>query len=271
MKNIFKIIGLIGLFVFSFFLTKKTAIVIRNMDEIMISIKKNKDIYQIKSENAIIKNSGIIPGISSAQVNVDASYQNMSKYGKYNDDLYVYDYIRPNISIVNNKDKYIINGNIKKRMVSLIFIVNKKMDLVNIVNIFDRYYLKANFFSNDKFLNHNLELVYQLINEDYEFGITKSSDYKSLNTFLTKIGKQQNIYCYYNLKTIDKCKMIGAYSIKGTYINKNYYQIVTKKLKSGSLLVFKVDTDLINNLDTIIKYIIKKGYKIENLNTHLTE
>ena len=41
MKKIFQIIGLISLTCFSFFVTEKTALVVSDMDEIMIEIKAN--------------------------------------------------------------------------------------------------------------------------------------------------------------------------------------------------------------------------------------
>ena len=50
MKRLFQVIGLIGLLAFSFFLTDKTAIVVKNMDEVMQKIKtymKQKEKMQL--------------------------------------------------------------------------------------------------------------------------------------------------------------------------------------------------------------------------------
>ena len=103
MKKFFQIIGLFSLLIFSFFLTDKTATVIKNMDDIMVEIKKNEHLFKEDGVNAIIKDNTIIPGISFKKVNINSSYRNMKEYGKYNEDLYVYDYIKPKISIINNK------------------------------------------------------------------------------------------------------------------------------------------------------------------------
>ena len=43
MKKVFQMIGLISLTCFSFFVTEQTAIVVSDMDEIMIEIKAKKD------------------------------------------------------------------------------------------------------------------------------------------------------------------------------------------------------------------------------------
>ena len=48
------------------------------------------------------------------KVNINKSYNNMKEYGKYNPNLFIYDCIKPSISISNNKDynypviKYVI-------------------------------------------------------------------------------------------------------------------------------------------------------------------
>lgn len=72
-------------------------------------------------------------------------------------------------------------------------------------------------------------------------------------------------------EVINKCQKIGGYTIKGIIIDRDYYNNVTKSLKSGAIITFKVDDKLIKNLDNIIKYILKKGYTIKNLYDHIEE
>ena len=43
----------------------------------------------------------------------------MQKNGIFNEKLLVFDEITPNVSITNNKDKFIISGNSKKNMISI--------------------------------------------------------------------------------------------------------------------------------------------------------
>ena len=59
-KKVFKIIGLISLTCFSFFITEKTSLVVKNMDDIMISIRENSDNYKSKSIDAKIDGDTII-------------------------------------------------------------------------------------------------------------------------------------------------------------------------------------------------------------------
>ena len=273
MKKIFEAIALISLLVFSFFLTDKTSQVIKDMDEIMIMIKQNKSKYETKSIDAKINNNSIIPGLSKKIVNINKSYSSMKEYGKYNPNLYVYDNIKPKVSIVDNKDKYINLGLSNKRMVSINFILDDTNYLDEILTILDNNKVKATFFIDEDFLSNNLDLIYNLIKEGYIIGIKNNkSNYKWMNTIITKVGKQNNIYCLYNnKKTIDKCMSIDGYTIKGITIDNNYYSNIKDNLRSGSIFNFKVNNNLINKLDLIIKFILKKGYSIEEINTHVQE
>ena len=77
MRKLFQILGLISLICFSFFMTEKTALVVSDMDEIMIEIKANYKNYKTEAINAIIEDNTIIPGICAKKVNINKSYKNM--------------------------------------------------------------------------------------------------------------------------------------------------------------------------------------------------
>ena len=273
MKKVFESIALISLLIFSFFLTDKTSQVIKDMDEIMIMIKQNRSKYETKSINAKINNDSIIPGLSKRIVNINKSYNSMKEYGKYNPNLYSYNYIKSKVSIEDNKDKYINLGLSNKRMVSINFILDDTNYLDEILTILDRNNIKSTFFIDEDFLSNNLDLVYNLIKKGYIIGIKNTSNnYKWMNTIITKVGKQKNIYCLYNnKKIIDKCVSIDGYTIKGITIDNNYYSSIKDNLRSGSIFNFKASDNLINKLDLIIKFILKKGYSIEDIDTHVQE
>ena len=270
MKRFFQIIGLMSLFIFSFFLTEKTTLVIKDMDEIMIMINNNKENYKLKGVDAVIKNDGIIPGISKRSVNVDKSYKQMKEYGKYDEDLYYYDYIKPKISIIDNKDKYIIGGNPEKRMISLNFIVNKNDNINNIIEMLNKKNIKATFFITDNWLEDNLELVYSLINSNHNFGINKGN-YDWMKTIINKIGKQNMGFCYYKNIKIKRCQQIDFITIKGIDIKDNYLINTIKNLNSGTIFNYHITSELEENLESIIDYILRKGYTIENIENHIRE
>ena len=273
MKKIFEYIALISLLIFSFFITDKTSTFIKNMDEIIIMIKDNRRMYETKEINAVINDKYITPGISKRKVNINKSYNNMKEYGKYNSNLYIYDYIKPSISIIDNKDHIINNGNKIKRMISINFILNDITYLDDIITILDNNNVSSTFFIDEDFLSNNLDLVYNLINKGYIIGISNNkSNYKWMNTIITKVGKQKNIYCLYiNDKTVHACKSIDGYTIKGEIINNNFFHNINNNLSSGSIYTLSINNNLINELDMIVKFILKKGYKVENIDKHVEE
>ena len=83
MKNIFKYIGISVIFVFSFFYTEKTIDVVKEVDDIMITLKEEEKKYNVKPENAKIDGQFMIPGISGKIVNREKSYEQMKPYGKF--------------------------------------------------------------------------------------------------------------------------------------------------------------------------------------------
>ena len=80
LKRIFEIIGFISLVCFSFFYTNEISNVIKENDDLLIQIKDNENLYNVKAIDAVILDDTIIPGVSGKKVSVDKSYNNMKKY-----------------------------------------------------------------------------------------------------------------------------------------------------------------------------------------------
>ncbi len=279
MKKVFQMIGLISLTCFSFFVTEQTAIVVSDMDDIMIEIKNKKEGYEFESIDAIIENNTIIPGINKRQVNVKKSYKNMKTNGYFSDKLFVYDYEKPKISLTDNIDKYIIKGNPRKRMVSLIFKVEQDEDITDIVNILNNYNVKSTFFVNYNWFSNNNDLVEGLIKnnhivsplmEDYT-----SSDFEWMDMVLKKINKQGVGFCYNtdeNKSNLDECILKNNYTIKPIEISENTPLLdIKEKLESGAILSLKVNSQVKKELSTIIIHIKSKGYKLVNLKDNVLE
>ena len=262
MKRIFKIIGLISLTCFSFFITEKTSLVVKNMDDIMISIKNKSDEFKRNSVNAKIKEDTIIPGISGRVVNISKSYKKMKEYGTYNEELYVYDYIKPNVSLEDNKDKIITNINKKKRMISLIFRVDNNTNISDILSIIDNYSIKATFFITSSYLeNNNIDYLKK---EGHNIGII--GDYNT--EWMKKIINDK--YCY--SEDINICIDNDLYIIKPYVVSSNTPFLDTKNnIENKSLLSFTINKNLKRELPNIIIYIKSKGYTITNLDNSILE
>ena len=253
--------------------------VVNNMDDIMIEIKSNMEKYYSEPMNSIISEDTIIPGISGKKVNVSKSYKNMKNRGFYSDKLYIYDYIKPAISLNDNIDKYIIKGNPSKRMVTLIFKITDNKDISKLVNVLDNYNAKSTFFLNSDWFSNNNSYVKTLVEnghtvnpymEDYT-----DETFEWMDIIIKKINRQSDGFCYNvnrNKKNLDSCILKNYYTIEPVEISEIAPLIdIKNKLESGSILSLKINSELYKELSNIIIYIKSKGYKLVNLNENVLE
>lgn len=277
MKKLFEIIGLLSLASFSFFITERTTTVFENLDNIMLQIKENSYKYNVESVDAIILNDTIIPGIYGRVVDVKKSYKKMKKHGAYNDNYFVYKHIKPNISLSNNLDKCIVSGNKNNRNVSLIFKVNDSIS--RIVDILNNNNIKGNFFIDNNYFDENNEEIIYLINNGHTIGnLGNNLDYSTssfgwMDTIIKSLTNQKQGYCYYtNNKDNEKfCINYKNYIIKPIEINNNFLYEVKNKLSNGVMLSFDINSKIIKELDSIIKFIKSKGYNIVTIDNLLKE
>ena len=61
----------------------------------------------------------------------------MKRLGQFNANLLLYDYILPEVSLTKNYDKYVIGGNPRKNMVSLIIKINSNDKVDEILKIIE--------------------------------------------------------------------------------------------------------------------------------------
>ena len=279
MKKIFQIIGLISLTCFSFFITEKTALVVNEMDEIMMEIKSKKEEYKTKYIDATIEGNTIIPGVNGRKVNINKSYKNMRLNGYFNENLFVYDYTKPKISLNDNIDKYIIKGNPNKRMISLIFILTGDDNIDSILSTLNNYKATVTFFVDYTWFENNTEKIKDLISEGHIISPFMDdytdSNFEWMDMILKKVNKQKYVFCYNKVDNVDNlniCKLKGNYTIRPIIISENTPLVdIKSKIESGSLFLVKYNSELKKELSSIIIYIKSKGYKLTNLEEHILE
>ncbi|MBQ9019378.1 MAG: hypothetical protein IJ097_03635 [Bacilli bacterium] len=267
------------LLMFSFYYTNRIIDFLKEQDPIMKEIKKTKDKYKIKSVNAKIIDNNMIPGKDGKNIDYKKSYNKMKHYGMYNESLTVLKEVKPEISIDDNYDKYIISGNEDSRSVSLVFVVKKEDNIDKILKILEKEKVSGNFFIDGTYLENNVLKLKSMENHEIEILSYDNSYNKSL--FETSISYLENIvnddvkYCYSekdNNKLIDLCKKNKLHTIKPTLIiKKNLYMQVKQNLSNG--IIVSIDINNYNEKELIptIDYIIEKGYKIVKLNELLSE
>ena len=134
---------IILLLLFSFFYTNKSISIIRNQDPLMKEIIKNKNKFEIKSVNAIVKENTIIPGKQGKEVDLEKTYTKMKQYGTYNEALTVLKETKPTISIDDNYDKLITSGNKENKNISLIFKVEKDTNINKLLSILNYHNIQV--------------------------------------------------------------------------------------------------------------------------------
>lgn len=281
MKRFFEILGFLSLVCFSFFYTEKTIDVVKEVDDIMITLKEQAPKYQVKAENAKIDGKFMTPGISGKIVNLQKSYEEMKHYGKFHPNLLVYDKVSPEISIKNRYDKYIQTGNPKKRQVSFLFIVDEKGNPSPIIEILKEKKVTGTFFIDGSWLEKNQNELVSLIEGKFTVGnYSYRGDYGHesfvwIDTIIKRVGGQKQSYCLVekeNKKALSTCKLQKDYTIYPNIIMKeNPYSELTEQVESGSIVLMRLDAQVKKELPLMITYLKQKGYEIVNLEQLLEE
>ena len=146
MKKLFRNIGITTIVCLSVIISEKTSTVVKEIDANLTQLRQKEKEYYRTPINAIIKDNTIIPGLYGKKINIDKTYKEIKKLGKIKEEFFIYDYIKPEISIKNQYDKYIIKGNQNKKAISLIFIIKEGDNIKKIIEILEKQNIKTNFF-----------------------------------------------------------------------------------------------------------------------------
>lgn len=252
----FKLLGIMSLLVFSFYLTDFVTELAISSNPLMQSIKANSSSFYLKSVDAIIENNTIIPGIKGKKVNEMESFLNMKDFGSFNSNYLIYDYFSPNVSINDNKEKIIISGNKQIRQISFLIYNNKQ-----ILN-----YLNENKIKYSKMININDSF-------DYKENINIESDASSfddLDTLLNKNDLNKKI-CILNYSNIDKCRKKSYFIVNPSIVLKNSnYNNYIKEIDNGSIILIDDNLNL-NNFILLLKKINSLDLKIVYLSEIIVE
>lgn len=252
----FKLIGVMSLLVFSFYLTDFVTELAINSNPLMQVIKNNSEFYKVESVDAYIDNNTIIPGISGRDINEVESFLNMKDFGTFNINYLIYDDVKPNISLEDNKDKIIISGNRSIRQVSILLKDNN--DIINYL------YNKKIKFSR---LIDNINDISKGENINIE---NDSKLFLDLDTILNKNKLNKNI-CILNFSNIEICKNKKYYIVKPNIIvNNNNVVNELKNINSGSIILID-DNFSLNNFNLLLSKIESLDLKIVYLSEIIKE
>ena len=245
----YKLIGIMAILVFSFYLTDFVTELAINSNPLMNNIKQNSNNYNIESVDAIINDNTIIPGIKGKKVNEMESFLNMKDFGSFNINYLIYDYIKPDISLEDNTDLIIISGNKNIRQISLLVKDNKKII----------EYLKNNKIKYSYLIKYMDEFDKENINIE-----SNKDKYLDLDTILNKKDLNKKI-CILDYSNIEVCKNKKYYIVKPNIILKNSNVVSSiNYLDKGSIILiddklsldnFKIFLSSVKNKDLKIIYL----------------
>ena len=278
MKRVYPVILSCLLIAFSFYYTNKVAGIVRGKDPIMQSIKEEKANYEKKAINANVSGDNIIPGKNGKKVNIEASFQKMSQYGKYNDSLYVFDEVEPEVSINTYFDKYVESGREDSKDVALVFDILRFDNMDDVLSLLESNNVTATFFVDGLFMENNRSLLENVSKKGYEIELLSYNGgydkiyFESSLHVLNDITKDRPKYCvahYDKKEVLDICNSLSLHTvIPSVDTSNNSFGLVKNKLRGGSIIGLSNSRV---NLNTIINYIKQKGYNLVRLDTLLQE
>lgn len=241
---------------FSFYYTEKAAEIVLNKNPLMVTINEEAKNYNVEFVNAQIKDNYIVPGLNGLMVNTKESFYKMQESDIFNKYFLVYNQVKPDISLEDNKDKIINKGNSKLKKVSLVlesdgkigeYLKNKQIKADLLVTL-DTYKPKG-FFEN--------------INNDF-------SNFKSLENTLNLNKENKNI-CVVNNNNLEICKKNKKYLVEPTLTLKNAnLSEIRKYIDSGSIIFISSSANLSDVL-LILKEISYKDLEIVFLSELINE
>lgn len=274
MKKIFKIFGIITLVCFSFFYTDRVMDVIADNDPLKNEIINLSNNYKLSSNEAVVTVDTIIPGTNGRVVNIEKSYKKMRMGNIFNDKLLVFDVLYPKYRLKDNLDRYIISGNVNKKEVSLLFIINNDNNLDRIINILVNKKTKANLFVSYSYLFNNISKI-KKYNSNNIYSYDNKYVYDTLvisNNIIERISNNKPKYCLTKIKDKDNlntCSYSNMFTIIPSIIGS--YNDIKSNLSNGSIILLDSNINSVNELSYIIDFINSKGYSIVGLDELLNE
>ena len=128
--------------------------------------------YEEAPENAYIDEVWKkIPGRNGKKVNIEKSYENMKKDGKFDEMKLIFDEIPPEISLTDLPPSPIYRGHPEKEMVALLINVSWGTEYIpDILQTLNKHQVKATFFIEGKWANENKNMVEMIYEQGHLIG-----------------------------------------------------------------------------------------------------
>lgn len=272
-----KILSYLGLLVFSFlsfYLTNLSIQYIKSLDPIMKMINEEKEKYRVSYVDALIDDKMIVPGQKGLEVDLEASYKKMKKFGNYNDSLLVFKEVEPVVSIQEHYDYFISRGNGSKKEVSLVFKVVDTFYVEEIAEVLKAKEVVGTFFIKGEVLINNPDIIKVLYQNNQKIAFL-DGDWDEVNRLLMTSMTRNIKYCYSDSADVFKlnlCQKNRAHTIIPSINTGNFpYHDLKDKLENGVIIKLDNKRRVVFELGYIINYIRQKDLEIVSLDELLKE
>lgn len=256
LKKFYKVFGIVAIMLFSFYYTEKIALLMRQKDPIYETIEVVKKDSNINFVNAEIDEETIVPGMNGLSVNTEKSFQKMKSFGAFNKYYLIFDQVKPEISLEDNKDKIIKEGNKKKKSVAIVL-----ANTGEISNYLKNNQIKATILINkDTFQRDSF---FEQINYDNRF-------MKETDGLLNSIHQNKNI-CVLNQYNTEACKKDQKYLVKPEVeLTGTNVALVKGKIESGTILMIQQNAKL-EDFKLLLNQVKSKGLNLVTLSELILE
>ena len=221
----------------------------------MKNIKNSSLTYNTMAVNALIDDNHIIPGIYGKKVNELKSLMKMKEQRAFNTLFLTFDYIKPEISLEDNKSKIISKGNEKKNAIAFLL----ESDETNYINYLKSNNIKCSLLVNKD--NVSKDSYFQQINNDFNNYFDVEKILNKNNTNICIINRSNKEFCIRNKK----------YLVEITYsFNNTNLVYIKNKITSGDIILVKSNVTL-DDLTYLVNYIKGKGLDIIYLSELISE
>lgn len=254
--KIFRNFGIVVIAIFSFFYTEKIAELTLEKNELYQSIAAVQEEYSTQYVNAVIDDEYITPGLNGKVVNIKDSYYNMKDINTFNAYYLLYDTAPPEITIDNNKDKIIKQGNSLKNSVA--FVIDYDEELI-------AYFTKLGVSVSVciKLDEYEQSSGYEQINCDMD-------NYKDVESLLNRHNSNTDI-CFLNNANEEVCRENNKYLVKSeNVVNNSTFLSIKDSISSGDIYYLNKNIDT-KSLNVLINSIMYKDLDIVYLSKLISE
>jgi probable sporulation protein (polysaccharide deacetylase family) len=272
-----------------------------NKDKVLYGkIKAYAQEYKVASVDARVDPVWkAIPGYNGREVDINASYKEMSASKKFVASQVVYREVPPKVHLKDLPPNPIFRGNPKKPMVALMINVAWGNEyLPQMLKTLNQYHVKATFFLDGSWVKKNPKLALMISEEGHSIGNhayshpdlkTKSKaetidQLKKTNETIEAVLDVKPIYFAppsgsFNKQTVDVAHSLGMHTVLWTvdtvdwkHPNPNdMVERVTNKVEAGSMVLMHPTKETAEALAMIIQEIEDKGYQLGTVPDLLSE